>query len=324
MRALVCSSQEDGVKEIVLSEALGYRENPAALIWLDFRELTQADVAMLQAEFGFHELALEDAFKPHDQRPKVEEYDDHFFLVMHSLEARFQGRMLTFTRHELDLFVGENYLVSIHCSDIPELETVWTDALKRPTLVGNGADRLAYHLMDRVVDSYLETTDKIEDVIDYLEDRAVEEQAGETAVHEIFDFKRELINFRKTSGPLRDAIGVLTSLDFPAIKAETMPYLRDVYDHLIRLADILDTYRDILGGALDVHMAAVSNRLNVIMKRLTLVATIFMPLTFITGFWGMNFTSLPFGSSFWYRGSLAIMVVTVLWMAGYFWRKKWL
>ncbi|MHB0915383.1 MAG: magnesium/cobalt transporter CorA [Thermoleophilia bacterium] len=324
MRALVCPSREDGVREVPLPEVLAYRDNPAALLWLDFCQLNEADVAMLQAEFGFHELALEDAIEPHDQRSKVEEYDDHFFMVMHSLEARPQDRMLTFERRELDLFVGHNYVVSIHRDEIPELETVWSDALKRPTLVAHGADRLAYHLMDRIVDRYLEATDKIEDVIDYLEDRAVEEQAGESSVQEIFGFKRELIRFRKASGPLRDAIGELTSLDFPAIKPETMPYLRDVYDHLIRLADILDTYRDILGGALDVHLAAVSNRLNDIMKRLTLVATVFMPLTFITGFWGMNFTRLPFGSSFWYWGSLAIMVVTVLWMAGYFWRKKWL
>lgn len=324
MRAIVCGPSDEGVREIGSAEAMAYGKEPDTLLWLDFRELDESDMEMLKSKFGFHELALEDASKPHDQRPKVEAYDDHFFLVMHALSAHGQDKMLTFDRHELDLFVGGNFVVTVHHDEIPELETVWADALKRPSIARCGADRLAYHLLDRVVDSYLELVDKIEDTIDYLEDLAVDEKAGEGAVREIFDFKRELIHFRKTSAPLRDAIGEMASLDFPNISQETIPYLRDVYDHLIRLADMLDTYRDILTGALDVHLAAVSNHMNDIMKRLTLVATIFMPLTFITGFWGMNFDRLPFGSYLWYWGSLAFMAFTVLWMAGYFWRKRWM
>jgi len=324
MRAIIYLPQNGAAREVPVREALEGRRNAGALLWLDCGHLGEDDMALLSEEFGFHELALEDAFKHHEQRPKVEEYDDHFFLVMHSLSARPRGQSLTFERSELDLFAGAGYVVTVHPDEVPELETVWTDSLKRPSLMSKGSDRLTYHLLDRVVDNYLEAVDRIEDVIDYLEDRAVDEKAGEEGVQEIFGFKRELIRFRKTSGPLRDAIGELTSLDFPVVSAETMPYLRDVYDHLIRLADMLDTYRDILGGALDVHLAAVSNRLNEIMKRLTLVATVFMPLTFITGFFGMNFLELPFSSALWFWGSLVVMALTAFWMVDYFRRNHWL
>ncbi|MFA5801621.1 MAG: magnesium/cobalt transporter CorA [Thermoleophilia bacterium] len=310
MQAKVCGSNGAGVKTVSLEEAVALIGGGEGLVWLDIAgSLKQEDLELLgRPPFNFHELALEDASKPDGQRAKVEPYDDYFFLVMHAVSSRPDEEGLTLAWTEIDLFVGKNYVVSVHRGDVPEISQVWKDADTRARIMGCGSDMLAYYMLDTVVDKYVETIDGIEDKLDSLEDAVVDPKADEATVHRIFDFKRELIHFRKQAGPLREAINEMTSRDFPLVTSGTLPYLRDVYDHLIRLSDMLDSYRDILTGALDVHLSAVSNRLNEIMKRLTLVATIFMPLTFITGFWGMNFAELPVGSGLWMWGSLMFMV----------------
>jgi magnesium transporter len=323
MRAITCRSREQGVEELSPDQAESCLAEPGAILWLDYAGISAEEAQQLKSMFDFHELALEDALKPHAQRSKVEDYDDHFFLVMHSLSIEGRGRHISLRQHELDLFVGSNYVVSIHHKKVPELDKVWEEAQKRPAMMSKGADRLAYYLLDAVVDNYLDIVDRAEDELDELEELVIDPASGESVVKAIFDFKQLLIHFRKTSGSLREAVNELGSRDFPNIETETLPYLRDVYDHLIRMSDMLDSYRDILTGALDVHLSAVSNRLNEIMKRLTVVATIFMPLAFITGFWGMNFTAMPFRSHLWFWGSLGFMTFAVFWMMAYFWRKHW-
>ncbi|MDO8736794.1 MAG: magnesium/cobalt transporter CorA [Thermoleophilia bacterium] len=311
MQAKVCGSKETGVRTVSTAEALELAGRGEELVWLDIAgPLTPEDRELLgKPPFNFHELALEDASKQDGQRSKVEPYDDHFFLVMHEVSASVSTGSLALEWEEIDIFVGGNFLVSVHRGDSRAVERVWKDADTRSRIMSCGSGMLAYYLLDTVVDGYIETIDGVEDELDTLEDAVVDPRADESTVHRIFDFKRELIHFRKKAGPLREAINEMTSRDFPLVTSDMLPYLRDVYDHLIRLSDMLDSYRDILTGSLDVHLSAVSNRLNEIMKRLTLVATIFMPLTFITGFWGMNFAELPVGSRVWMWGSLLFMAV---------------
>jgi len=311
MQAKVCHGREAGVKTVSPAEAISFLEKGEGLVWLNLSgPLTPEHRELLgRPPFNFHELALEDASKEDGQRAKVEEYDDHFFLVMHSVSTHKGESSLEFGWSEIDVFVGKNFVVSVHRPGSPEIGQVWKEADTRPGIMGCGPDMLAYYLLDAVVDRYMEIVDEVEDVLDGLEDAVVDPRADETTVHRIFDFKRQLIQFRKKAGPLREAINEMTSREFPQVTTGTLPYLRDVYDHLIRLSDMLDSYRDILTGALDVHLSAVSNRLNEIMKRLTVVATIFMPLTFITGFWGMNFVGLPVASNVWMWASLAFMAL---------------
>jgi len=325
VQAKVCQSGEAGVKTVSVEEAVSLIGAGKGLVWLDIAgPLSQEDRELLgEPPFNFHELALEDASKPDGQRAKVEPYDDYFFLVMHSVSHDSSDDGMSLSWSEIDLFVGQDYVVSVHRDDVPEIHKVWQDADTRPRIMGCGSDMLAYYLLDTVVDNYIETIDGVEDELDTLEDAVVDPKADEATVHRIFDFKRELIHFRKHAGPLREAINEMTSRDFPLVTSGTLPYLRDVYDHLIRLSDMLDSYRDILTGALDVHLSAVSNRLNEIMKRLTLVATIFMPLTFITGFWGMNFAELPVGSRMWMWGSLLFMGMVVAVMIMIFQTRKY-
>lgn len=311
MKALAYTKKEEGPRPVGVEEAVRIvEEEPEGLVWLDFdAPFTQKELELLEAPpFAFHELALEDASREDGQRPKVEEYEDYFFLVMHSVEATNKGGLLHLAWHEIDLFVGPNYVVSVRAGELPEISLVWKDALARRGIMQNGSGRLTYYLLDAVVDRYIDAVDHIEDVLDELEDAVIDPSADEGAVKDIFLFKRQLIAFRKKAGPLREAINEMTSRNFPHIAEDTSFYLRDVYDHLIRLSDMLDSYRDILTGALDVHLSAVSNRLNIIMKRLTIVATIFMPLAFLTGFWGMNFEQLPFRSFWWFWASIALMV----------------
>lgn len=313
LKTLVCSSGE--VTAVAKAEeARKYLQMSGTLVWMDFEGvLSGTDKELLQSSFGFHDLSLEDAARPADgavrrQRPKVEEYDDYFFLVMQALSAERAGSTLVLEPEELDVFVGGNYVVSVHRRPVPELGLVWEEAVKRPRLMACGSDRLAYHLLDAVVDHYIDIVDDIEELLDDLEDAVIDPRAGNQAVRDIFAFKRQLIGFRKAASPLREAVTEMTSREYPHVSEATQPYLRDVYDHLVRLSDMLDTYRDILAGALDVHLSAVSNNMNLVMKRLTVVATIFLPLGFITGFWGMNFTDfMPLESAFWWWGSLAVM-----------------
>ncbi len=325
MQAKVCHSRGAGVKTLSPEEAVGLIGKGEGLVWLDIPgPLTPETRGLLAGPpFNFHELALEDASKADGQRAKVEEYDDYFFLVMHSLSETRAGNSLRFEWNEIDLFVGADFMVSVTRGDPAEVRRVWNDVDSRAGLMGCGADRLAYYLLDSVVDKYVEIVDDIEDVLDDLEDAVVDPRADEQAVQRIFDFKRQMIHFRKKAGPLREAINEMTSRNFPFVQDGTLPYLRDVYDHLIRLSDMLDSYRDILTGALDVHLSAVSNRLNEVMKRLTLVATIFMPLTFITGFWGMNFQELPIGGPYWMWGNLVLMAGVVALMIALFQTRKY-
>lgn len=325
MEALVCRPGETLAKVAGVAEALELiREDPLALVWLDFKGLSADDISFLSQNFDFHELALEDAEAPDHQRSKVEEYDDHFFLVMHSMSLTTEQMAMKIESSEIDLFVGANYVVSVHHGDPPEIGLVRDNALKRPGIMAHGSDRLAYYLLDAVVDRYMDMVDSAEDTIDQLEDAVIDPDASEEVVQNIFRFKRETLHFRKHAGSLREAVNQMTSREFPHIQSATEPYLRDVYDHLVRLSEMLDTYRDIMTGALDVRLSAVSNRLNSVMEQLTLVATIFMPLTFLTGFWGMNFVQLPFGDEYWFWGSLALMIAAVIGMLYYFRRRRWM
>lgn len=324
MEALVCRPGEQLATVVAVPEALELLRNPQALVWFDFKGLGADDISFLNQHFDFHELAIEDAVAPDRQRSKVEEYDDHFFLVMHSMSVNAEHLAMKIRSSEIDLFVGANYVVSVHHGSPPEIKLVRENALKRPGIMAHGSDRLAYYLLDAVVDRYMDMVDEAEDVIDRLEDAVIDPDISEEVVQNIFSFKRETLHFRKQAGSLREAVNEMTSREFPHIQTATAPYLRDVYDHLVRLSEMLDTYRDIMTGALDVRLSAVSNKLNDVMKRLTIVATIFMPLTFLTGFWGMNFTRLPFANEYWFWGSLVVMAAAVVWMMWYFRKQRWM
>ena len=250
--------------------------------WLDMVTPTQEEQdAFLRDTFGFHPLALEDA-SHFGQRPKFDTYDDFVLLVVFGVNHA--GRLV-----EVHCFYTEKFLVTIHQDHCPSIGSL---AEKLGLHTGANTDHVMvlYRVIDALVDGYFPLLSDMDDRIDELEDEILV-RPTEQQLATLFDLKRQLIALRKTVTPQRDMFArLLTDPDVLAgMNLDAERYFRDLYDHLIRISDLVDSYRDLLSGALDTHLSTVSNRLNVVMKQLTIIATIFLPATFLTGFFGQNF-----------------------------------
>jgi magnesium transporter len=253
-----------------------------SFFWLDLGHPTADDFSILREAFKFHPLALEDS-EQFNQRAKIDGYDDFVFIVVYGAGPG-DDRLV-----EVHCFYSERFLVTVHREDCPALAEIrrrygkLERAMDQPSL-------LLYRVVDGLVDSFFPSLAELDDRIDELED-AIFLKADENQLQEIFQMKRQLVGMRKTVTPQRDAFASLMGgvAELPGLAAEDEHYFRDVYDHLIRISDLIDSYRDLLTGAMDVYLSTVSNRINAVMKQLTIIATIFLPLTFITGFFGQNF-----------------------------------
>ena len=289
-------------------------------LWLDLREPATGDLEVLREVFGFHPLALEDSWK-FDQRPKLDEYDDYMFLVVDGASPD-EDRLV-----EVHCFYSERYLVTIHRDEAPSIAALRERYAQRGAPIDEPV-RLLYSVVDGLVDSFFPTLSELDDRIDVLED-AIFMRADEAQLHEIFAMKRLLVGVRKVVSPQRDLFASIAvgAGRVPGMTADDERYFRDVYDHLIRISDLVDTYRDLLTGAMDVYLSTVSNRLNSVMKQLAIIATVFMPLTFLTGFFGQNFPSLVGHIGGWTAFAVfgvALELATLGIVLGYFWRRGWL
>ena len=288
--------------------------------WLDLHRPTAEELALLREPFGLHPLAVEDA-EHFGQRPKLEEYDGYVYLVAYGANADRDGLV------EVHCSLSENYLVTVHRDDCPAFED-----LRRQVITGRPPalqPALAlYRVVDALADSFFPELSKLDDRIDELEN-GVLEQPDDAQLQEVFQLKRRLVTWRKVIAPERDLFARLVTgvVAIPGMTPDAERYFRDVYDHLIRISDLVDSYRDLLTGAMDVYLSTVSNRLNDVMKRLTIVATIFMPLTWITGFFGMNFGRLVVGITGWPAFliyGLGTQIVAVVIMLVFFRRRGWI
>lgn len=297
------------------------RKGGTQTLWVDLSAAGEDELATLGREFGFHPLALDDC-RDRQHRAKVREFDGHFFVIMNAAAGRNHGRpSLAVT--ELDVFVGPDYMVTVHRSPVPALDGLWGQAHHKE-LLKQGADFLFYYLSDVLVDEYFPVLDLIDAQLDRLEARAFNDPDRQLLA-ELFQLKRQLITLRRSLGPERDIFNVIVRRDFPYVRPQVHLYFLDVYDHLARLIDTIDTYRDMLSNAMDGYLSAVSNRLNEVMKVLTIIATIMMPLTVITGVYGMNFVRMPFlGSPWGFYGIMGGMAAIAGAMLLYFRRRKWL
>lgn len=249
--------------------------------WLDLADPSAEDrAALLGDTFRFHPLALEDA-DHFGQRPKIDTYDDFALLVVFGLNPA--GNLV-----EVHCFYTADYLVTIHREPCPAMP----DLVVRMTARSGWADQVMvlYRLVDALVDGYFPVLSAMDDHIDDLEDEILRRPTDEH-MGILFDLKRQLIALRKVVTPQRDMFASITSQAdlLPGMTVDAERYFRDLYDHLVRISDLVDSYRDLLGSVLDTHMSTVSNRLNVVMKQLTIIATVFLPATFLTGFFGQNF-----------------------------------
>jgi len=272
--------------------------------------------------FDLHPLVIED-IQNTDQRAKLEDYGSYAYVVVKLWQ---NGQVSHATRVEqLSLILGRDFVLTFEEAE-PGLFAGVRQRLRndRGRLRGQGADYLAYSLLDTVVDSYFGVLEQLGEQIEVLEDQLVTSPTRD-ALQTLHGLKREMIGLRRSVWPLRDVIGGLERGTGGLVRAETWIYLRDVYDHAAHVIDTIETYRDTLSGMLDVYMSSVSNRLNEVMKMLTIIATIFMPLTFISGIYGMNFRYMPeLEWRFGYPLVLGIMIGLGAAMLWYFRKKKWL
>ena len=288
-----------------------------ANLWFHFDAPTEEELRFLQEDLKIHHLTLEDVVNQ-NQRPKVESFEDYVYIAIHPLMHKKKWHI---EPSELDLLLGRHWIVSVHYGPLPGLIENSHIHERLAKALGRGTDFLLYTLVDLVVDSYFPILDEIEDEIGSLEDRLLA-QAKSADMNRLLAFKRSLVHVRRAVGPQREVFNQLTRHEFPFIRAENLVYFRDVYDHLLRITEELDSLRDILSSALEVHLASTSNQLNVTMKRLAALGTIFVVITAIAGIYGMNFKFMPeLEWRYGYYAAIAGMVLISLALYFYFNKK---
>jgi magnesium transporter len=285
--------------------------------WLDIENPDESDYAILQEIFHFHPLTLED-IRHQNQRPKLDEFGDYLFAVLFS--AEWVSDELQIREHHI--YISKRYLVSVHLEPSAELKELHKRLKETPELTKRGLPFLFYLVVDKLVDGVFGVIDQLDAQTDSLED-AILERNNRAALGQIYGLKRAVVELRKVLGAQRDLFQRLTTQSID--DKEMTLYFRDVYDHVVRQYETVDSLRDLLTSAMDVYLSTVSNRLNDVMKRLTVITTLFMPLTFITGFFGMNFGWLvshisTLGA---FMVGISLMVATIIAQFLYFRRSGW-
>ncbi len=277
----------DGTTSEATAEAIGKLLENHQFLWLDLDGVDDEAHDLLLNVFHVHHLAVDDA-QHFGQRPKIEDYENFTYMVVHGASSDATGT------DEVHFIFADHFVITVHHGPCAAMDSVRARiAHRKPTEAESPQIALIYLVIDQLVDSFFPMLDQFDNQIDELEDailvRPTEEQLGT-----LFAMKRSLITVRKVITPQRDMFAGVTSgvIVLPGVTDEGQRYMRDIYDHLIRISDLVDGYRDLLSGVMDTHLSTVSNRLNVVMKQLTIIATVFLPLSFLTGFFGQNFSYL--------------------------------
>jgi magnesium transporter len=279
-------------------------------VWVDLSAPTADEAKILSDVFHFHELAIEDAVAE-IHHPKVESYGDYLYLILHGID--FKAREHAFRTQEIDFFLGSQYLVTYHNGTSRSIGRIGEICGRNERVLGEGPATLLYRIVDTMVDNYRPEVDKLSVRLDALE-KEVFARPRSTLVKRILDFKRDIASLRRVILPQLDAIARLARREFPQISESLSYRFRDVHDHLIRLTDEAGYFQDRISSLLDAHLSNVSNQLNGVMKVLTIISTIFMPMTVLTGLYGMNvpLPHLPGGESAQFWWIVAIMAAVTI------------
>jgi len=288
--------------------------------WLDVADPNDRDLDLVAEELKLHPLALEDTRHRH-QRPKIDEYEDHYFVVFYALE---EPEPDVIRDVEVSIFLAQNVVVTVHsgeCAARVDVERRFRDGhLATPGLLLHG-------LLDTMVDGYFEIVDHFGERVELLESLIVDQAGADlpTSLGELFQLKRDLLRIRQRVAPERDVLNVLVRGDIRELREPgRRAYFQDVYDHIVRVTDEIDTFRELTSNVIEAHLAAASNRLNEILKVLTSVATILLVVTLVTSFFGMNFDVIPFRSEGLFWTAIAVMLVSTALLGVYFRRRGWL
>ena len=287
--------------------------------WIDVHEPTPPVLERLAERYGLHRLAVEDCLHL-DQRPKLEQYPGHQFIVLQGFSCA--GEISEIKLHEMHFFLGADWVITVHSEGHEAIEKTHLrlDA-DLPGTLARGADFVVYLVADALVDHNFPLLDRFNDELEELETE-IFEQPTRALLHRAFTLKRNLVHVRRVLSPQRDVVGLLARNGIPHVQERTTLYFRDIFDHLVRLYEQIDAARDLIGNAMDVYLSVVANKTNDVTKQLTIFASIFMPLSFMVGFFGQNFEVLGQRGFLW--TSLSICVALPLGMIFYFWKRGWL
>jgi magnesium transporter len=302
------------------------QDDPHALIWIDLEGDPHSHGPTLAKTFGLSPITIQTIDEEHE-RAKLVQGHNYFYLVMHGLD--YDEKTDEATMPKLDIVFGQNYLLTVHRAPLPWLSTLRdsmrTGALEE-NLMSRGAAMLLYSVLDTLVDNYFPILDRLDETVDQLEYATVQKTSNEVQAR-IFRMKRALSQMRRVISPQVEVVNALITRTGDLIPREAEPYFADVHDHLVRAFEVIDSYRDLMSGLLDVYLTTVSNRVNEIMRQLTIISTIFLPITFITGVFGQNFRHAPQvehdgGWNFWV--ALALMGAITAAQVWYFKRRGWM
>ena len=292
--------KEEAFDPTIVSELI---QEAGARVWLDLADPTEEELALIQEEFGLHELAMEDT-RVRGQRPKVEMYEGYFFLVLHALSLDAKDELVD---SEIHAFAGHRFLITLRYDPVFDISEVLRRWDRQTELTHEGGGFLLYALVDEVVDGYFTVVERMEDVGEDLEDEVFADEPAPDVQERIFKLKRRSVQFRRLVMPLREVLDLMQ--EQPGFVTEKLgPYYRDVADHVIRTLEFVDSIRDLSTSALEALISQASNRMNIVMKRLTAWASIILVPTLIAGIYGMNFGNMP--ELRWhlgYFGALALM-----------------
>ncbi len=320
---IACAAYEDGNKlaDCPIDDISEFVKKPGCFVWVALKDAGDDELTKMQEEFGLHDLAIEDARQGH-QRPKIEEYGDTLFAVLHTVELSPTDELVV---GEVDVFVGPNFVLSTRNRTQQGFLGVRARAEREPHLLRHGSAFVFYALIDAVVDRYFPVIDSLETDLESIEDQIFEPHLGRANIERLYALKRKIGIVKHAVAPLQEAVAKLISGRVPQVCSNNREYFRDVFDHLARMNASLDSLRDTIGTAIQVNLSTVTIEETEITKRLAAWAGIFAVATAFAGIWGMNFTNMPELKLTWgYPAALVIITCACVFMWWRFRRAKWL
>ena len=300
-------------REASLEELPRLLSTPSRVVWVDMTAPTPNEAAILLRDFRFHPVAVEDALED-VVHPKIDEYGDYLYVVLHGILDEHLPEDAQVAMHEIDFFLSRNFLVTLHEKLSVSIEHTWARVRRQPELYVSGPDFIFASVVERMVDRYMPIIEDFDERIEKLEAAIFAGHAGTDILERIFEHKRAALTLRRSVHPQREVIRNLAAGNHPLVTREAQIQLRDVQDHLVTIVELIESFRDLLAGALDAHVSMASNRLSIVMKRLTVITTILMVVSVLAGIYGMNFDRLP-GSrhpaGFW---AMLVLMVLSCWL----------
>lgn len=301
--------------------------DPTNVIWVDLQGETQelAELAreVMLEEFGFHPITVDDCLETRNQ-PKIEAFDHYLYLIVHGIKPG-ETNPANFITKELDIYLGPNYVVTFHVQRFLSVKTVKQQLRNSTHFCQRGPAYLLHHILDELVDLYMPIVDDYDNAINKLEDRVFSMKTGSAILGEVMDLRRSVARLKRISSRQLDVLYRMSHGEFEQIPENVMPFFANVHDHLQRISDLAEGYRDLVAGLFDIHFAVVGNRTNEVMKTLAVVSAIILPLSLIAGIYGMNFENMPeLKNAQGYFVTLGIMVFITLTLLMYFWRRGWI